>query len=65
MRVLGAFHNFLMPLKFSVSVHFGQLRELPVFQHREKGGKLFSEKTLKHHLGPVPSLSPEVATGLS
>lgn len=65
MWVLGTFHDFLIPLKFSVSVHFGQLRELPVFQHGEKGGKLFSEETLKHHLGMVPSSSPEVTTGLS
>lgn len=29
---------------------FGQRRELPIFQHREKGGKLFSGDILKHHL---------------
>lgn len=48
--VLGAFHGSLTPLKSAVLVHFGQLRELPIFQHREKGGELFSGKILKHHL---------------
>lgn len=48
MWVLGAIHDFLTPLKFSLSELYGQLKEFLVFQHREKGGKHCSETKSKY-----------------
>lgn len=48
-----------------VGAYFGQLREHPIFQHREKGGKAFLWKDIRTPPLMVPSSSHEVTTGLS